>query len=679
MIQSGSFQNFPVMQPASKNLVRQLLDIVKLANSRNQSASNEDENIPNTYIITTKYDDPNSTAKVRTVETNEVISLVSQTVQAIKDGTYEKSDDLVIICGSPAIFLIKNVSVKTFDPTMNSVYVITTENLISYLYLLSTKAKPPRKIPIKTTEPVPISSPTSTSALQTTQLSSSVLKTVAKHQKIPFSSLATKIIPQKILSSMPSISSSLTQIQSIASTSTNSSLQEKSCLRPIATATIPKTASLPITPITSGTPSISSVGAEITRPVQSLPLSTVATKSVPLISSHPVALGPTKNAPHSSPVTNITSGSIINSSLLIANSSSAASIVIPSKSSAFQAPKVAVAPLNAMRNNMVSFKRKIDAIHRPISPAPAKESSLPARSVPSLVITQSSASSNIVTLPRAVSTSLNKTGLVKLTFAPALSSISTPKTSQPLKLLQPTEKPQSVRLEPNKSSLKFDTVAQKRKSSDFIAIDPNPKRSIVGIENKIATNNSSTFKSNVVVPSVPKPITPIRTASPEAPSPIGNDNVDSDSEEERPLSPRAAQRLLATQRTQIRTLEQNIIKKERDILTLRKKIPALKKRCLAAKKTADSKPDEQLVEDILKKYLDNDAVQFFVGQMKMSGKTFTQFRWTEEDKLFALGLLYRNPVEYNVLVQRFTLPSDKTLNKFVSRIKRAEMDANVTL
>lgn len=659
MIQSGSFQNFPVMQPASKNLVRQLLDIVKLANSRNQSASSGDENIPNTYIITTKYDDPNSTAKVRVVETSEVISTVSQTVQAIKDGTYEKNDDLVIICGSPAIFLIKNVSVKTFDPNMNSVYVITSENLISYLYLLSTKAKPSRKMPLKTPAPLPTA----------IKLSSTTSKTGQKNQKASFSSLANKIIPQKLLTSSPS---------------TSSTLQEKSHLRLIAPASAPN-ATLPVTAATS-----SSVGVEI--PAQLL---SSAAKSVPLI-SQPVTLGVTPNT-----VTSIAAGPISGSNL-IANSAGAASIMIPSKSSAFQAPKVAIAPYNAMRNNMMSLKRKMDAIHKPSSPA-TKESPLP-KSTPLSVVTQSPALSTI-SIPRAVNATLNKTGPMKLTFAPALSSVSTPKTAQPLKPLQPAGKAQFVRLEPNKVSLKVDSAAQKRRISDFISIEPSAKRS-TGIEDK-TTDTSSKLKSVLSTPkptetssklrsvfnipkssdsgsqlksvlNIPAAISPVQISSPEAPSPIGDDNVASDSEEEKPLSPRAAQHLLANQRTQIRTLEQNIIKKEREILALRKKIPALKKRCLAAKKTADTKSDEQLVEEILKKYLDNDAVQFFLGQMKMSGKSFTQFRWTEEDKLFALGLLYRNPIEYNVLVQRFTLPSDKTLNKFVSRIKRAEMETGVT-
>lgn len=677
MIQSGSFHNFPVMQPASKNLVRQLLDIVKLANSRNQSPSNGEENIPNTYIITTKYDDPNSTAKVRLVETNEVISMVTQTVQAIKDGTYEKSDDLVIICGSPAIFLIKNVSVKSFDPNMNSVYVITTENLISYLYLLSTQPKPPRKIPIKTppTESTRVL-PSSTNTSQTSSVPSIAMKTAPKNQNVPVSSYATKIVPSKLTASVPTTCSSSTRTRPVVSTS--SILPANSSLKLISSLSVPQTTSSSLTPVTSKAPSVLSVTSTNIPRVLSLPLSAITTKNVSILPNK-IASGVAKSTLNSSSVTNSISSSIPSSipssSILVPPSSRPTSIVIPSKSSAFQAPKIAIAPLNAMRNNMASLKRKIDAIHRPILPACAKDDSSLPKSVPSVVLTQSFTTSNVITLPRTVNTTLNKTGLVKLTFAPAASSLSTLKTSQPLKVSQLTGKTQPVRSEANKVPIQFDSVAGKRKSSDFISSEPSPKRVAVVAEKQMA-NNSSQVQSKVAIPGVQKPTTQIQRSSPEVPSPITYD-VDSDSDGERPLSPRAAQRLLANQRAQIRTLEQNIIKKEYEILEMRKKLLTLKKRCLAAKKTADSKPDEQLTEDILKKYFDNDAVQFFVGQMKMAGKTFTQFRWSEEDKLFALGLLYRNPVEYNILVQRFTLPSDKTLNKFVSRIKKAEMDANV--
>lgn len=83
-----------------------------------------------------------------------------------------------------------------------------------------------------------------------------------------------------------------------------------------------------------------------------------------------------------------------------------------------------------------------------------------------------------------------------------------------------------------------------------------------------------------------------------------------------------------------------------------------------------SKLEEETVEAILSKYLEPDAVQFFITQMKVSGKTCNQYRWKDKDKLLALKLLRNDPAEYSVLFQKFTLPSDKTLEKYLSQLKK---------
>lgn len=628
MIQSGSFQNFSVMHPSSKNLVRQLLDIVKLANSKSDASASGEESIPNSYIITTKYDDRESTAKVKLVETDEVISMVNQTVQAIKDGTYEKTDDIVIICGSPAIFLIKNVSVKSFDPTMNSVYVITSENLISYLYILSTQAKPPRKIPAKTTETVaPTVSSAAKSSPQTTPSS------------IP-AKVLPKILPKPLSTPIsPLVSNTISPIPSvIAKTSTVSSSSLKissELVRNHLTAAKAPTlnAAASIAPLAAGTPlQVSTVaGTTPTRPPATTPKSTSAVSSEATLKTSQL-------------VTSISSPII--SSHFLATPASIPTVVIPSKSSAFQIPQMIATPIGTIRNNIVTLK------HSNTTPKSTKESN----SVP-LVLAQ--LPSSAVTSMPTVSNPLTKTNLVKLTLPPSV-TVSKSIPAQLLKSSLPTQQPirATVVNDAGKLSLAFDSL--KRKTDDSKGPQSSPKRPAFG-------ENSNKWILPNVTPDV------ARSPSPEVPSPLGDDNANSD--EERPLSPRAAQRRLANQRYEIRSLEQKIIKKERDILALRKKIPVLRKRCSAAKKTSNSKSDEQLVEEILKKYFDNDAVHLFVGQMKVAGKTFTQFRWTEEDKLFALSLLYRNPVEYNMLVQKFTLPSDKTLHKFVARIKNAEMGA----
>lgn len=84
------------------------------------------------------------------------------------------------------------------------------------------------------------------------------------------------------------------------------------------------------------------------------------------------------------------------------------------------------------------------------------------------------------------------------------------------------------------------------------------------------------------------------------------------------------------------------------------------------------KTDEEIVEGILSKYLESEAVQFFITQMKVAGKTHNQYRWKDSEKSFALNLLKKSPSEYSILFQKFLLPSDKTLEKFVEKLKTSK-------
>lgn len=84
--------------------------------------------------------------------------------------------------------------------------------------------------------------------------------------------------------------------------------------------------------------------------------------------------------------------------------------------------------------------------------------------------------------------------------------------------------------------------------------------------------------------------------------------------------------------------------------------------------------DEDIVQQVLSKYLEPEAVLFFLTQMKVSGRNFSRYRWSDEDKLFALNLLRNNATEYSVLYQKYMLPSDKTLEKFMKRLQNDQID-----
>lgn len=72
--------------------------------------------------------------------------------------------------------------------------------------------------------------------------------------------------------------------------------------------------------------------------------------------------------------------------------------------------------------------------------------------------------------------------------------------------------------------------------------------------------------------------------------------------------------------------------------------------------------------DIASKYLKKDALQFFISQIKTAKESQYGFRWSDENKLFALTLLYRSSKGYKFLEEHFLLPSVRTLQKFIEGV-----------
>lgn len=556
MIQCGSFNKFTVMQPASRSLVCQLLNIVKLVNSQN-AQNGVDTSVPSTYIITTKQENRGTEANktIVSMETAEIVSLITKTVQSIKDGEFKKSENISIICGSPAIFLIKNVIIANSDRNMNSVYVITAENLLPYLHQLSTKIG-------KQLQKMPSDSNSSTVSLANNETSEIVSRTLSN---ITFANLQTR--PKTICTSL--------QTKSV----TTPRLLKKSA---VTTSLASKTNSKTFQNSINSAPSLCSQNDDV--------LKTCSVKSRTVMKTS-----------LEKPVT-----PTLNSSTIVSNNLGS----LPN--------------LNAMRQKLISSK-------------------MVASNNKSMLLEGSSAT----TVPVQAFDLTEPSSFVKNTG---------------------TGEPNVLRLN-LATPIKFACASESPVTSTTIV--SNISRH--GMKNEKPANTFST----------PPTILTIGDSSPRDVSHsldtvTRKRKLDIEDLDAKDFTVPEPKRILdvashvENQKNEIQILEKNILRKEREILSYKKKIQLLKKRYTAVKNPCDTKSDEQLIEEILNKYLDQNAVQFFVGQMKVSGKTYTQFRWSEEDKLFALGLLYKNPVEYHILFQKFTLPSDKTLSKFVSKVKKAE-------
>lgn len=125
---------FSLADPVKKNITLQLLDIVKSVNLRRRLKVEKNGSVvPNFYIMATKRDLEDSTRKVISMKSTDIVKLIKEVVHMIKTCVYREVDDIEIICDSPAIFLIKYVNVKDWDSGMNAVYVVTSEYLLPYL------------------------------------------------------------------------------------------------------------------------------------------------------------------------------------------------------------------------------------------------------------------------------------------------------------------------------------------------------------------------------------------------------------------------------------------------------------------------------------------------------------------------------------------------------------------
>lgn len=637
LIKPASLTKFSILEPASKSLVVQLLNIVKMANTRTD-AQGPSTTIPSTYIITTKQDKKGDFIKKPMVmESVVIVHTITNLVKDIKSGVYQKVDNISVICGSPAIFFIKNVTVKNCDPNMNSIYVVTAENLLPHLFKLNTGQ--------------------AASKLNTGQA-------------------ASKLTTQRTL---------VKQIPPGLSKGINNSLQpelphqNKQSERPASsTAPIPQDIFKP----TDFTPTGSKTQASQPTTYNTSRLNSNLKSQIPATTS--LAAG-TKF-----------SYTATTSKLQIFNKSGTAVGASRTKTTFVTSPANQPKPSSSNTSKFTP-----SPIQSQLNKAPF------ARVVPSAVPIPIASGSLTFTAPGSKSTSVLFSTTPKFQpfcptgkqtyYSPSSPQMKRPGTSQ-VQHVPPTQAPISSPIVIPSTAIRSILQSQSApvksspppapkyqplviaSTSKSVRRPPSPEPEFIFRPIQANTFNTNLSKS----PETLYPCSPIPSTSKETPSlkrkweeedededDDDNDNIIVEYNPSREIDDRE---YIYEQEKEIEALEENILQKERDINNLKKKISYLKKRLSAVKSPHDMKTDEQLVEEILSKYIDTDGVQFFVGQMKVSGKTYTQFRWSEEDKLFALSLLYKNPMEYNILFQRYTLPSDKTLNKFVQRIKKAEMN-----
>ncbi len=594
MIRGDSLNKSSLMQPASKDLVSQLLNIVKMANA--PSLTRDGDAIPNTYIITTKQvfaDSKNQ--KISTMETAEIIALITDTVQAIKDGVFQKSDTLSIVCGSPAIFLIKNVVVKNFDPTMNAVYVITSENLVPHLIQLSTKTT------------VESARPQQPSTLKLNSKTAETTKTVPRILAKPTIGKTTVTM----VTNAPKVSPAVAP---------------KTPLKPTTVAGVNPPQRKPAPFIRPRLPSAQS-------PMKSLTISAPAIRPKSLLpsSSRLVTIAP--SAFKAVPVSAATNFGVLRQSV----------------TSAFQSTK----PPTTASNSTTPRTTAVPILPKPnvaFSPVLQLNSPLTVSPVPLILPTTTS-------------------NMAKLNLASPIPLSPIIATSAPLKInnlvpLKPVSNLVKVGMMVPPTTITIPQIAH-------------------GTALRLSTPrlNTQTILSPMTSAST-LPRAQKRPSAVDGESQMGVKRYSARERERTPASGTGTSSTSATnvvtvenQRSEIQMLEKNIMKIEREIGALRKRILWLKKRRLAVKHPIDTNADERTLEALLRKYLEADAMQFFIAQVKVSGKAYTQFRWTEDDKLFALGLLYKNPAEYNLLCRKYDLPSDKTLTKFVAAVKKAELSS----
>ena len=82
--------------------------------------------------------------------------------------------------------------------------------------------------------------------------------------------------------------------------------------------------------------------------------------------------------------------------------------------------------------------------------------------------------------------------------------------------------------------------------------------------------------------------------------------------------------------------------------------------------TANKVKDMNLLHSLIEKYLPTQTASFVKSQFKMHDTVSKQgYRWTLQDKLFSLSVLYYSRKAYSLLRKLFILPSKATLLKML--------------
>ncbi|XP_065222130.1 mucin-2-like [Planococcus citri] len=763
---------FSVMEPTTKNLVIQLLNIVKMANASDENRVKSGPTL-NSYLVTSKCPDTDASDLCEVLPSASVILNVANYVKEIKEESFVKPDNVNIICGSPAIFLLKNITVQECDPNMNCVYVITSENLLPHLYKMKLKSG-------VSTKSTSLQSTTASSAaemiiqkpLQVADLVSSANpKTVLPIQKrLCGSSDTTNPISTPKRESNLSNSANKPASNSVACAGPKPRpLDSISTLDAFVSAGVPPTiisgkvvsvsGKVVLKPQTSGLISHSpATQPPVKDTVSSTPL--VKIPRIDLRSSNSTTLPtnistseiPSVTLPVSTAKTVVSNSSICYNYLTKGTANVSISNSTPAKptttaSVSHSVTITPVKPTNSLLKSPLVVSSSVTlakpSVHTSISSPRGtfvKPTTNPLK-IPSVTITTPVVKPTFSTTPilQAIPATPN-TALARIALPLPKSTVSTPPVvqlgvqsdsinvskTQPsiiirgkdgalaripsntvraqvltnasstlvhangsptssIRCHQPTLNgaivAKSYTQSPSKTQLPSSLTFRSIQSTSF---DTNlkPSEVLITYDSFTSTLKQSTSlppDTKQTIPTIPVPnqltvIPPLKRKWDEI-----DDSEDDDDDDNDPFFANCNdeeydKEYVELQRKRISKCEANILQKEREINGLKKKIQSLKKRLNSVKDPRDTKTDEQLAEEILSKYIDSDGIQFFIGQMKIAGKTYTQFRWSEDDKLFALGLLYRNPVEYNVLFQKYTLPSDKTLNKFVNRVKKSEME-----
>ena len=88
-------------------------------------------------------------------------------------------------------------------------------------------------------------------------------------------------------------------------------------------------------------------------------------------------------------------------------------------------------------------------------------------------------------------------------------------------------------------------------------------------------------------------------------------------------------------------------------------------------KVISSKVVKPRKDDVIAKvgqYLSGNQLRFVASQIRMAGRKAKGFRWTKQDKTFALQLYHSSPKCYRLLRKVFSLPSIKTLGLLLRQI-----------